>query len=137
MAEKQEDTDKVIASCKAIIWKFDSKIVLRFQRESDIELSRDFNVLIKVKPRFDPQYGFSLNIEDIDSGFALGDIAKRYQQIVARLTSEGLINKNKAMPSSIDIQNVLVIAPENAAGLGNFKKDVAVLQKANLCHCEY
>lgn len=138
LAEKEEDTDKVIASCKAIIWKSTAlKIVLKFERESGIELSKDLNVLIRIKARFDPQYGFSVNIEDIDSSFTLGDIAKRYQQILARLSSEGLVNLNKSLPAPFDIQNVLVIAPENAAGLGDFRKDADALNKANVCHFVY
>lgn len=123
LAEKDAETDKVIASCKATIWKFSaSKIVLKFERETGIEISSDLNVLIKIRARFDPQYGFSVNIEEIDSSFTLGEIAKRYQQIIERLTQEGLIHKNKLLPTPFDIQNVLVIAPQNAAGLGDFKK---------------
>jgi len=138
LAEKEEDTDKVIASCKATIWKFSAaKMVLKFERESGIELSRDLNVLIKVKATFSPQYGFSVNIEDIDSSYTLGEIARRYQQILERLTSEGLVNKNKLLPTPFDIQNVLVIAPENAAGLGDFKKDADALDKAGVCHFVY
>lgn len=138
LAEKEEDTDKVIASCKATIWKFSAaKMVLKFERESGIELSRDLNVLIKVKARFDPQYGFSVNVEDIDSSYTLGDIARRYQQILERLTNEGLVNKNKSLLTPFDIQNVLVIAPENAAGLGDFKKDADALNKAGVCHFVY
>lgn len=138
LAEKEEDTDKVIANCKATIWKFTAvKIVLKFERESGIELSKDLNVLIKIKARFDPQYGFSVNIQDIDSSFTLGDIAKRYQQILARLCSEGLVNLNKSLPAPFDIENVLVIAPENAAGLGDFRKDADALDKANVCHFVY
>ncbi|MFW2078832.1 exodeoxyribonuclease VII large subunit [Acinetobacter sp. ULE_I010] len=138
LAEKEENTDKVIASCKATIWKFSAaKMVLKFERESGIELSKDLNVLIKVKARFDPQYGFSVNVEDIDSSYTLGDIARRYQQILERLTTEGLVNKNKSLPIPFDIQNVLVIAPENAAGLGDFKKDADALDKAGVCHFVY
>lgn len=138
LAEKEEDTDKVIASCKATIWKFSAaKMVLKFERESGIELSKDLNVLIKVRARFDPQYGFSVNVEDIDSSYTLGDIARRYQQILERLTNEGLVNKNKSLPTPFDIQNVLVIAPENAAGLGDFKKDADTLDKAGVCHFVY
>jgi len=138
LAEKEEDTDKVIASCKATIWKFSAtKMVLKFERESGIELSRDLNVLIKVKASFSPQYGFSVNIEAIDSSYTLGDIARRYQQILERLTSEGLVNKNKILSTPFDIQNVLVIAPENAAGLGDFKKDADALNKAGVCHFVY
>ena len=138
LAEKEEDTDKVIASCKATIWKFTAvKIVLKFERESGIELSKDLNVLIKIKARFDPQYGFSVNIEEIDSSFTLGDIAKRYQQILARLSSEGLVNLNKSLPVPFDIENVMVIAPEKAAGLGDFRKDADALDKAGVCHFVY
>ncbi|MDV8154549.1 exodeoxyribonuclease VII large subunit [Acinetobacter bereziniae] len=138
LAEKEEDTDKVIASCKATIWKFSAaKMVLKFERESGIELSRDLNVLIKVKAVFSPQYGFSVNIEAIDSSYTLGDIARRYQQILERLTAEGLVHKNKSIPTPFDIQNVLVIAPENAAGLGDFKKDADALQKAGVCNFVY
>ena len=138
LAEKDEESHKVIASCKGTIWKFTAqKIILKFERESGIELSKDLNVLIKVKARFDPQYGFSVNIEDIDSSFTLGDIAKRYQQILLRLTEEGLLNNNKQLPVPFDIQNVLVIAPDNAAGLGDFKKDADALAQAGVCHFVY
>ncbi|MDQ9947940.1 MULTISPECIES: exodeoxyribonuclease VII large subunit [Acinetobacter] len=138
LAEKDAETDKVIASCKATIWKFSaSKIVLKFERETGIEISSDLNVLIKIRARFDPQYGFSVNIEEIDSSFTLGEIAKRYQQIIERLTQEGLIHKNKLLPTPFDIQNVLVIAPQNAAGLGDFKKDADALERNRVCHFVY
>lgn len=138
LAEKEEDTDKIIASCKATIWKFTAaKVVLKFERESGIDLSKDLNVLIRIKARFDPQYGFSVNIEDIDSSYTLGDIARRYQQIVERLNKDGLLHKNRSLPAPFDIKNVLVIAPLNAAGLGDFKKDADVLDQAGVCHFVY
>ncbi len=138
LAEKEEDTDKIIASCKATIWKFTAaKVVLKFERESGIELSKDLNVLIRIKARFDSQYGFSVNVEDIDSSYTLGDIARRYQQIVERLNKDGLLHKNRSLPAPFDIKNVLVIAPLNAAGLGDFKKDADVLDQAGVCHFVY
>jgi len=138
LAEKDEHTDKVVASCRATIWKFSAaKMILKFESESGVELSKDLNVLIKVKARFDPQYGFSVNVEDIDSSYTLGDIARRYQQILEKLTTEGLVNKNKGLPTPFDIQNVLVIAPEKAAGLGDFRKDADVLDRAGVCHFVY
>ncbi|WP_312209046.1 exodeoxyribonuclease VII large subunit [Acinetobacter variabilis] len=138
LAEKDPDNDQVIASCRATIWKFAAqKIVTQFERESGIELSRDLKVLIKVKASFDPQYGFSLNIVEIDSGYTLGDIARRYQQIVERLTTEGLIDRNKNLPTPFDLNQILVIAPEKAAGLGDFKKDADALQKAQVCEFIY
>lgn len=59
LAEKDAETDKVIASCKATIWKFSaSKIVLKFERETGIEISSDLNVLIKIRARFDLNMDF-------------------------------------------------------------------------------
>lgn len=138
LAEKEEGTDKVIASCKGTIWKSTAaKLLYKFQNESGMELSKDLNVLIKVKASFSPQYGFSVNIEDIDSSFTLGDLARRYQQIVKQLTEDGLIDKNKKLPTPFDINKVLVIAPEQAAGLGDFRKDADILHKAGVCEFIY
>lgn len=47
------------------------------------------------------------------------------------------MNKNKFLATPFDIQNVLVIAPENAAGLGDFRKDADVLDQAGVCHFVY
>ena len=138
LAEKDPDNDQVIASCRATIWKFAAqKIVTPFERETGIELSRDLNVLIKVKASFDPQYGFSLNIVEIDSSYTLGDIARRYQEILQRLTAEGLIERNRQLPTPFDLNRILVIAPENAAGLGDFKKDADALADAQVCEFVY
>ena len=138
LAEKDPDNDQVIASCRATIWKFAAqKIVTPFERETGIELSRDLNVLIKVKASFDPQYGFSLNIVEIDSSYTLGDIARRYQEILQRLTAKGLIERNRQLPTPFDLNRILVIAPENAAGLGDFKKDADALADAQVCEFVY
>lgn len=138
LAEKDPDNDQVIASCRATIWKFAAqKIVTPFERETGIELSRDLNVLIKVKASFDPQYGFSLNIVEMDSSYTLGDIARRYQEILQRLTAEGLIERNRQLPTPFYLNRVLVIAPENAAGLGDFKKDADALADAQVCEFVY
>ncbi|MCO8044198.1 exodeoxyribonuclease VII large subunit [Acinetobacter bohemicus] len=138
LAEKEAETDRVIASCRATIWKFSAqKIVAQFERHSGIELSCDLKVLLKVKASFDPQYGFSLNIVGIDPSYTLGDIARRYQQIVEKLTVEKLIDRNKKLPAPFDLNRILVIAPENAAGLGDFKKDADALQRAQVCQFIY
>lgn len=138
LAEKEEGSDKVIASCKGTIWKSTaSKLLDKFQRESGIQLSKDLNVLIKLKASFSPQYGFSVNIEDIDSSFTLGDLARRYQQILSQLIQDGLIDRNKQLPEPFDIQKVLVIAPEQAAGLGDFRKDADILHNAGVCDFTY
>jgi exodeoxyribonuclease VII large subunit len=138
LAEKDPDTHQRIAATKAIIWQFVARrIITKFEQETDINFGKDLNVLVKLKASFSPEYGFSLNIEDIDSNFTVGDIAKKYLEIRNRLISEGLIDLNRALPTPFDFEQVLVIAPENAAGLGDFKKDADALEMAGVCHFVY
>lgn len=138
LAEKDRLTDKTIATCRATLWKGQAqRLISQFKAESGIDLSRDLNVLVKVKATFNPLYGFSLNIEDIDSSFTLGDLAQKYQDILQRLELEQLIGLNRHLPAPFDIQQVLVIAPENAAGLGDFQKDADQLAKHQICHFSY
>ena len=138
LAEKDPDTHQRIAATKAIIWQFVARrIIIKFEQETGIKFGKDLNVLVKLKASFSPEYGFSLNIEDIDSNFTVGDIAKKYLEIRNRLISEGLIDLNRALPTPFDFEQVLVIAPENAAGLGDFKKDADALEMAGVCHFVY
>jgi len=138
LAEKDPETHQRVASSKATIWQHVARrVISKFELETGIKFSKDLNVLVKLKASFSPEYGFSLNIEDIDSNFTVGDIARKYLEIRNRLVEEGLIDLNRALPSPFDFENVLVIAPENAAGLGDFKKDADALEAAGVCHFVY
>lgn len=138
LAEKDQETHQRVASSKATIWQHVARrVISKFEFETGIKFSKDLNVLVKLKASFSPEYGFSLNIEDIDSNFTVGDIARKYLEIRNRLVVEGLIDLNRALPSPFDFENVLVIAPENAAGLGDFKKDADALEAAGVCHFVY
>ncbi|TQC96395.1 exodeoxyribonuclease VII large subunit [Moraxellaceae bacterium AER2_44_116] len=138
LAEKDPDTHQRVAATKATIWQFVARrIITKFEKETGIKFGKDLNVLVKLKASFSAEYGFSLNIDDIDSNFTVGDIAKKYLEIRNRLISEGLIDLNRALPTPFDFERVLVIAPENAAGLGDFKKDADALEQAGVCHFVY
>lgn len=138
LAEKDPDSDKTIAICRATLWKGTAtRVLTKFKNESGIDLSKDLNVLVKVSATFHIQYGFSVSIEDIDASFTLGDIARKYQETIRRLVEGGLIGLNRALPTPFDIEQVLVISPQNAAGLGDFQKDAQALEDAGLCQFTY
>jgi hypothetical protein len=65
---------------------------------------------LRLKLLFSPQYGLSVNVEDIDSSFTLGDSAQLYQQILEKLTAKRLVSKNKELPTTFDIQNIRMLA---------------------------
>lgn len=137
LAEKDDD-GKVIASCRGNLWRFKAaRVLAKFERATGMPLDRDLTVLLKVSAGFHAQYGFSLTIEDIDPSYTLGDLARQYAEMVDRLTGEGLLNLNQQLPTPFDIEHVLVIAPEKAAGLGDFQADADRLARTDACHFHY
>ncbi|WP_413519686.1 exodeoxyribonuclease VII large subunit [Psychrobacter glacincola] len=137
LAEKDDD-GKVIASCRGNLWRFKAaRVLAKFERATGMPLDRNLTVLLKVSAGFHAQYGFSLTIEDIDPSYTLGDLARQYAEMVDRLTGEGLLNLNQQLPAPFDIEHVLVIAPEKAAGLGDFQADADRLARTGACHFHY
>ncbi|OLF39540.1 exodeoxyribonuclease VII large subunit [Psychrobacter sp. Cmf 22.2] len=137
LAEKDDD-GKVIASCRGNLWRFKAaRVLTKFERATGMALERDLTVLLKVSAGFHAQYGFSLTIEDIDPSYTLGDLARQYAEMVDRLTGEGLLHLNQQLPTPFDIEHVLVIAPEKAAGLGDFQADADRLASTGACQFHY
>ena len=137
LAEKDE-TGKIIASVRGNLWRFKAERVLRrFERETGRTLERGVSVLMNVNATLHPQYGFALAINDIDPTYTLGDLARQYALMLERLDAEGLLTQNKSLPEPFDIEQVLVIAPENAAGLGDFRADADRLDHVGACHFHY
>lgn len=137
LAEKDDD-GKVVASCRGNLWRFKAtRVLAKFERATGMPLNRDLTVLLKVSASFHAQYGFALTIEDIDPSYTLGDLARQYAQMVDRLTGEGLMTLNKQLPKPFDIEHVIVIAPEKAAGLGDFQADADRLASTGACHFHY
>ncbi|MGM8908879.1 exodeoxyribonuclease VII large subunit [Psychrobacter sp. 1U1] len=137
LAEKDDD-GKVIASCRGNLWRFKAaRVLAKFERATGMPLERDLTVLLKVSAGFHAQYGFSLTIEDIDPSYTLGDLARQYAEMIDRLTGEGLLHLNQQLPTPFDIEHVLVIAPEKAAGLGDFQADANRLASTGACQFHY
>ena len=137
LADKDSD-GKITASCRGTLWRGQAaKVLAKFEGRTGMRLERGLNVLLKVSANFHAQYGFSLNISDIDPTYTLGDLAKQYQVILTRLHEEGLLELNKSLPAPFDIQHVLVIAPEQAAGLGDFRADADNLAATGACQFYY
>lgn len=66
LADKDID-GKVTASCRGTLWRGQAaKVLSKFEKNTGMSLERGLNVLLKVSATFHAQYGFSLNIVDID-----------------------------------------------------------------------
>lgn len=129
---------RVLAKANGAIWASTAaRILPRFEAATGAQIAPGIKLLVQVRPTFKAQYGFSLEIVDIDPDFTLGDLEARKREIRARLQQEGLFGRNKALAAPWDFQRVLVLAPQGAAGLGDFQAEADRLQSFGLCQFTY
>ncbi len=134
----QTDDDTIIASCKATLWRYAATSVLKkFENRTQMPLTAGMKVRLKGRANFHTQYGFSFNINDIDPNFTLGELAATYLAMQQKLQQLGLDKLNKSLPTPFDLQHIIVIAPENAAGLGDFRADADMLEHTGACRFFY
>ncbi len=127
-----------IAHARAVIWaKTANAIVPVFEQATGAVLSAGIKLLIRAKPTFHSQFGFSLVIEEIDPEYTLGDLEAKKRDIRAQLRQEGLFDANRALPQPWDYNHVLVVAPQGAAGLGDFEAEARRLNGFGICSFTY
>ncbi|WII94454.1 exodeoxyribonuclease VII large subunit [Moraxella haemolytica] len=137
LAEK-DDNDQIVASCRGTLWRYRAQPVLaKFHAATGRALEAGTSILIKASATFHAQYGFSINISDIDPTYTIGELAAAYHAMKKRLHDEGLTRLNKSLVAPFDIRHVIVISPQNAAGLGDFRREADRLQHFNACQFHY
>jgi exodeoxyribonuclease VII large subunit len=94
-------------------------------------------LLVRARPVFKAQYGFSLEIDAIDPDYTLGDLEAKKREIRMRLQNEGLFERNRLLSSPFDFHLVLVVSPAEAAGLGDFRKEADRMGRHGVCRFVY
>lgn len=119
LVEKKDN--KVIAEMRAVLWKgnFD-KINAQFLKTLNEPLKDGIKILFLTQINFDPKYGISLNILDIDPSYTLGDLEKEKQQNIIRLKKENLFDKNKTLQLPLIPQRIAIISVETSKGYADF-----------------
>ncbi len=113
LAERSEQ-GALVAKCHAVIWGTQAQRILpEFQRLTGVELAAGIQLLVRARPVFKAQYGFSLEIDTIDAQYTLGDLEAKKRDIRERLQREGLFALNRRLPAPWNYHHVLVIAPQN------------------------
>jgi exodeoxyribonuclease VII large subunit len=121
LIEKDEATDTVVAQARATIWSYTFRMLRPyFETTTGQILIEGLKVLVNVSVEFHELYGYSLNIQDIDPTYTLGDMARRRRDIIARLTDEGVLDMNKEVEFPLAPQKIAVISSETAAGYRDF-----------------
>jgi exodeoxyribonuclease VII large subunit len=128
----------VLAKARAVIWQSTASAILpAFEQATGAQLAPGIKLLVRARPVFKAQYGFSLDIDAIDPEYTLGELEARKRDIRARLHAEGVFAANKQLPPPWDFHAVLVIAPTGGAGLGDFQAEADRLQAHGVCRFTY
>lgn len=121
LIEKDGASNTPIAKASAKCWR-STWMVIRpyFERITGQSLAKGMKVLLRVYPQFHEQYGFSWIVTDINPEFTLGDMARKRQEIIRQLKSEGVFDLQKELVIPMFAQNIAVISSATAAGYGDF-----------------
>lgn len=121
MVQKDDQGKNIVARARITCWARNYNLIsLRFKKETGETLRRGLHVKVLVRVTFHEQYGYALNILDVDSSFTLGDMAKRRKEILAQLEADGIINDNRELPLPSLLKHIAIVSSAGAAGYGDF-----------------
>lgn len=121
LVQRDETTDETVAKARGTVWsRIYSLLRPYFLEQTGQPFAAGLKVLLQVTVSFHELYGYSLDVCDIEPSYTIGDIARRRQLIIKRLTDEGVIGLNKEFDLPLLPQRIAVISSATAAGYGDF-----------------
>ncbi|MBP5319281.1 MAG: exodeoxyribonuclease VII large subunit [Paludibacteraceae bacterium] len=125
LIEKAADDDRVVARAKATIWAARYALLsVAFRAATGTDLRAGMQVLLAVKVRFHEAYGYSLDVTDLDPTYTIGSQARQKQQLLQRLRQEQWVGLGQSRPLPPVICRIALISSENAAGYGDFCREL-------------
>lgn len=126
LVQKDERTASIVAKARVTCWAAAYQVLSQeFEEMTGERLRAGLTVLLEVVVTFHQQYGYSLNITDIDPSYTLGDMARRRQQILRQLEADGILHDNQTLPFPLLPQRIAVVSSGTAAGYGDFCNQLA------------
>lgn len=121
LVDKDASTGEMRAKARAIIWSTVYRMLKAyFAAETGMNIVPGIKLLVEVSVDLHEVYGYTLTIHDIDPRYTLGDMARQRQEILRRLTEEGIIDMNKELSWPLLPRRIAIISSPTAAGYGDF-----------------
>ncbi len=118
---QKDEQGYTVARLNAVIWANTfTRLDAQFFQVTGKHLTTGMKVMVNVNANFHEQYGLKAVINGINPEFTLGDIERIRQEIIARLTKEGIIDMNKQLSWPLAPQRIAIISASGAAGYGDF-----------------
>ena len=119
-----EKTDgKIVAEMRSTIWKDDfQRINDNFLKVLHEPLKNGIKILFCAKISYNPVYGLSLRILDIDPSWSLGELEKEKQETIDKIRKEGIFGMNISLKLSLLPQRIAIISVQTSKGYADFRK---------------
>lgn len=123
LVQKDERTGTPLAKSRAVMWASTyQRLGAMFYAATGTRLRSDMKIMARVNANYHPVYGMSLVITDINPDYTVGDLARRRNEIIARLRAEGVFDMNRNLPWPQLPVRVAIVSARGAAGYGDFMK---------------
>ncbi len=117
----EKDGGKIKAQLRSIIWANDfTNIKNEFVKVTGENLRDGIKILFYARLNFDPVYGLSLNILNIEPSFTLGEMAREKKETINILKAKGVFVKNKMLSLPLLPRRLAIISVNTSKGLADF-----------------
>lgn len=125
LIEKGEDDAIPKAQARATIWRNRyPHLSSYFEAETGQPLTAGIRILAQVLVSYHELYGFSLQINDIDPTFTLGEMERQKNATIRRLQEEGVWEMNRQVELPAVVQRLAVVSSAKAAGFQDFTNEL-------------
>lgn len=125
LIEKGEDDAIPKAQARATIWRNRyPHLSSYFEAETGQPLTASIRILAQVLVSYHELYGFSLQINDIDPAFTLGEMERQKNATIRRLQEEGVWEMNRSVELPAVVQRLAIISSAKAAGFQDFTNEL-------------
>lgn len=119
----EKSGEQVMAQMRATIWAGDYKLInQKFIEVTGEPLSEGMAILFQTSVTYHPVYGLSLQIQQIEPSFTLGQMAYEKQKTIERLKAEGIFDRNKSLEMPLLPRRLAVVSVETSKGYHDFLK---------------
>ena len=132
---QKSSSGEELARARAIIWKSNAGILEEFFRRTGQHVEAGISIVVRVVVQYTARYGLALIIQEIDAGFTIGLRERQKKETLARLTAEGLLDRQKSLQLPFLPSRIAVISSRDAAGYGDFMKHLSGNQYGYVFDC--
>ncbi len=119
----EKKNGKIIAEIRSTLWKDDyvriNNLFLKVLKEP---LKNGISILLSAKIMYDPVYGISLRILEIDPSFTMGELEREKQATIEMLKQEGIYHSNRSLKISLLPKKIAIISVGTSKGYLDFMK---------------